>query len=220
MNVTKIDVARNDAVRNRGGRPSLEDVPRRNEHLLAIATDNFIRHGYAATTLDRIAAEAGVAKRTIYARYPDKQALFFTVVQRLTSARLTEDLIADDDLPLRDALRQRAQRMIERGLSDRYLEVARLLMVELPHFPELGKTIWKSVEDQLGANLIAFFRRHQDRGDIREIDLALLAELFLFNIYSFTNRVALRQRDKPSSAEIDAFVDTMVTVMLQGIEQR
>ena len=60
------------AVKNKGGRPTLEDIPRRNEHLLEVATDNFIRLGFNAATLDRIAAEAGVAKRTIYARYPDK----------------------------------------------------------------------------------------------------------------------------------------------------
>src|SRR5476651_645056 len=88
--------------KNKGGRPTLEDIPRRNEHLLEVATDNFIRLGFNATTLDRIAAEAGVAKRTIYARYPDKLALFFVIMRRLSERRIFDDLSREDELPLRD----------------------------------------------------------------------------------------------------------------------
>ena len=205
--------------RNRGGRPTLEDTPRRNEHLLQVATDIFIRQGYNATTLDRIAAEAGVAKRTIYARYPDKQALFFTVLQRLSQRNFFEDLGRDDDFPLRDGLKLRARIMMDRALTEYDLAVARLFMVELAHFPEFGKSIWKSVESQHGASLKEYFRSHQRRRNIRPVNLDLLAELFLFNIYSFTNRVALHQRDTPTEAEVEAYIDNMVDVMARGVER-
>ena len=204
-------------VKNRGGRPLLEDVPRRNEHLLDVATEIFVRQGYNATTLDRIAAEAGVAKRTIYARYADKQALFFAVMRRLSERRVFENLWEEDELSLRDGLRRRAHQMMDRGLSDQELAVARLFMVELAHFPELGKSLWKAVEDEQGGSMIEYFRSHQRKRNIRPMNLALLSELFLFNIYSFTNRVALHQRDKPNAEEIDAYVDNMVDVMVQGI---
>jgi AcrR family transcriptional regulator len=206
------------ATRNKGGRPSLEDVPRRNEHLLQVATDNFIRLGFNATTLDRIAAEAGVAKRTIYARYPDKQALFFTVLHRLSERPIFDDLSRDDGLPLRDGLRKRARMMIDRGLTDRDLAIARLFMVELAHFPELGKSLWKAVEDEHGVAMTEYFRSHQRQRNIRPMNLSLLSELFLFNIYAFTNRVALHQRDKPTDTDIDIYIDNMVDVMIRGVE--
>src|SRR3984957_14201377 len=136
------------SVKNKGGRPLLEDVPRRNEHLLDIATEIFVRLGYNATTLDRIAAEAGVAKRTIYARYPDKQALFFAVMRRLSERRVFGNLWEEDELSLRDGMRRRALVMMNRALSDHELAIARLYMVELTHFPELGKSLWKAVEDE------------------------------------------------------------------------
>jgi len=205
-------------VKNRGGRPLLEDVPRRNEHLLDVATEIFVRQGYNATTLDRIAAEAGVAKRTIYARYADKQALFFAVMRRLSERRVFENLWEEDELSLRDGLRRRAHLMMDRSLSDQELAVARLFMVELAHFPELGKSLWKAVEDEQGESMIEYFRSHQRKQNIRPANLALLSELFLFNIYSFTNRVALHQRDKPTDEEITAYVDNMVDVMVSGIE--
>jgi TetR/AcrR family transcriptional repressor of mexJK operon len=206
------------SVKNKGGRPLLEDVPRRNEHLLDVATEIFVRQGYNATTLDRIAAEAGVAKRTIYARYADKQALFFAVMRRLSERRVFENLWEEDELSLREGLRRRAHQMMERGLSDQELAVARLFMVELAHFPELGKSLWKAVEDEQGESMIEYFRSHQRKRNIRPMNLALLSELFLFNIYSFTNRVALHQRDKPSPEEIAAYIDNMIDVMLHGVE--
>jgi TetR/AcrR family transcriptional regulator, mexJK operon transcriptional repressor len=206
------------AVKSKGGRPSLEDIPRRNEHLLEVATENFIRLGFNATTLDRIAAEAGVAKRTIYARYPDKQALFFVVMRRLSEDRVFENEPRDDELPLREGLRKRAKVMMERSLTDRHLAIARLFMVELAHFPELGKSLWKAVEDGQGDNMTEYFRSHQRKQNIRPVNLALLSELFLFNIFAFTNRVALHQRDKPDAEEVDAYIDNMVDVMLRGIE--
>lgn len=204
--------------KNKGGRPLLEDVPRRNEHLLDVATEVFVRQGYNATTLDRIAAEAGVAKRTIYARYPDKQALFFAVMRRLSERRIFGNLWEEDELSLRDGMRRRALVIMNRALSDHELAIARLYMVELTHFPELGKSLWKAVEDEQGESMVEYFRSHQRKRNIRPLNLALLAELFLFNIYSFTNRVALHQRDKPGPEEIAAYIDNMVDVMMHGIE--
>jgi AcrR family transcriptional regulator len=205
-------------VKNKGGRPLLEDVPRRNEHLLDVATGIFVQLGYNATTLERIAAEAGVAKRTIYARYADKQVLFFAVMRRLSERRVFDNLWEEDELPLREGLRRRAHMMMDRGLSDHELAVARLFMVELAHFPELGKSLWKAVEDEHGGSMTEYFRSHQRESNIRPLNLALLSELFLFNVYSFTNRIALHQRDKPTREEVDAYIDNMVDVMIQGIE--
>ena len=217
MPVAPMTPVKTPATKNKGGRPLLEDVPRRNEHLLEVATGIFVRLGYNATTLDRIAAVAGVAKRTIYARYADKQALFFAVLRRLAERRVIENLWDEDELPLREGLRRRARQMIERTLTDSELAIARLFMVELAHFPEMGKSLWKAVEDEQGESMIEYFRSHQRKRNIRAINLNLLAELFLFNIYSFTNRVALHQRDKPTEDELTAYIDNMVDVMVSGV---
>lgn len=45
------------------------------ERLLAAASRLFVRDGYAATTLTAVAAEAGVAPRTVYVRFGTKAAL-------------------------------------------------------------------------------------------------------------------------------------------------
>jgi hypothetical protein len=144
--------------------------------------------------------------------------LFFAVMRRLSERRVFENLWEEDELSLREGLRRRAHQMMDRSLSDQELAVARLFMVELAHFPELGKSLWKAVEDEQGESMIEYFRSHQRKRNIRPMNLTLLSELFLFNIYSYTNRVALHQRDKPNAEEIAAYIDNMVDVMLHGVE--
>ena len=61
-----------DTTRSRGGRPRRADV---GDAVLGAATRLIARQGYAGTTLDQIAAEADVAKSTVYRRWPGKAVL-------------------------------------------------------------------------------------------------------------------------------------------------
>src|SRR3954452_6554197 len=45
------------------------------ERALAAAAEILRRHGYAQLTMERVAAESGVAKTTLYRRWPTKAAL-------------------------------------------------------------------------------------------------------------------------------------------------
>src|SRR4029453_705548 len=85
--------------RRRPGRPTLS-----NEQLLDRALDLFLEQGFERTSIDAITAAAGMAKRTVYARYGDKLSLFraalhraieewIVPVERLRAAE-TEDLEA------------------------------------------------------------------------------------------------------------------------------
>jgi AcrR family transcriptional regulator len=60
--------------------------------VLAAATRLVDRSGYGGTTIEDIAAAAGVGKQTIYRWWPNKAALFIEVYQRLVSpAAVTVD---------------------------------------------------------------------------------------------------------------------------------
>lgn len=52
------------------------------ERLLAVAAELFARDGYRGTGLRRVAAAAGVAVGTVYAHFPDKQALLDALLAR------------------------------------------------------------------------------------------------------------------------------------------
>ncbi|WP_374436811.1 TetR/AcrR family transcriptional regulator [Tabrizicola sp.] len=54
-------------------------TPDRDQRILEAASEVFTRHGLRAARMEAIAREAGVAKATLYSRYPDKETLFKAV---------------------------------------------------------------------------------------------------------------------------------------------
>src|SRR3546814_18920845 len=67
--------------RSTSGRPTREQARLRHEQLLDEALEQFLDKGFVMTTIDAIAAAVGMTKRTVYTRYPDKNALFGPEVQ-------------------------------------------------------------------------------------------------------------------------------------------
>lgn len=58
------------------GRPRKEHAPVIDADILKAATELFGELGYRGTSMEAVAAKVGIAKRTLYVRYPDKAALF------------------------------------------------------------------------------------------------------------------------------------------------
>lgn len=67
-------------------------TPRRN-HLLDVAEELFYREGFHATGIDRIQAESGVSKTTLYKHFASKEALIVAVLTR-SSEQVKEQLYA------------------------------------------------------------------------------------------------------------------------------
>ena len=73
------------------GRP--KDLGKRAAILVA-ATQMFTSQGYEGTSMDQIAAEAGVSKLTVYSHFGDKEALFAAVVRAHCETQLPDALFA------------------------------------------------------------------------------------------------------------------------------
>jgi TetR/AcrR family transcriptional regulator, mexJK operon transcriptional repressor len=67
----------NDASTAGPGRP--KDLAKR-QAILEAAKNLFVRNGYASTSMDAVAAEAGVSKLTVYSHFNDKETLFSAAV--------------------------------------------------------------------------------------------------------------------------------------------
>lgn len=96
--------------------PRAYDAPRRRAsaeqrrgRILEAARQLFGRHGYGATSIERIASEAGVAVPTVYAIYGSKRALLFDLLDREDAqadvAGLKHDLAAAAGDPRRQLRR-------------------------------------------------------------------------------------------------------------------
>ena len=79
----------------RGGRPSLANAALLRERILEVATELFLAEGYGSTSIEAVAARAGISKRTFYHRFDDKAVLFAAVVHRII-----EQIRPPADVPL------------------------------------------------------------------------------------------------------------------------
>jgi len=58
------------------------------EHLIEVAARLFNRHGYHAAGVDRVIAEAGIAKTTLYRHFESKEELIVAVLRRIDASFL------------------------------------------------------------------------------------------------------------------------------------
>lgn len=106
----------------------------------------FERDGFSRTSVDAIADEAGVSKRTIYNHYGDKKTLFLSLV-RDTYRGLIDAVTAMMDSCLSDLANEAdvaqgilafsRELVLLASLSPERQSLIRLMMTEAPHFPEL-----------------------------------------------------------------------------------
>src|SRR5579859_2837038 len=113
----------------RGGRPSKVEAEQLGDRILDVATELFLAEGYGATSIESVARRAGIAKRTFYARFTDKAALFAAVVHRIV-----ERLRPPADVPLFEGddceavLRRLARLMLRAALMPEALALSRLIV--------------------------------------------------------------------------------------------
>ncbi len=73
------------------GRPK---DPAKRQAILEAAEDLFLSNGYASTSMDAVAAAAGVSKLTVYSHFNDKETLFSAAVVSKCEAQLPDLLFA------------------------------------------------------------------------------------------------------------------------------
>ena len=119
----------------RPGRPS-----RSNEELLDKALELFLELGFERTSIEAISANAGMAKRTVYARFGDKTNLFKAALQRAIEEWIVpvERLRAAERDDLEECLLSLGHLLVANILSPAGLRLIRLTNAESGRMPEIG----------------------------------------------------------------------------------
>lgn len=124
----------------------------------AAAQELFPRRGFEGTSMDAIAAAAHVSKQTLYRYYQNKEALFIATLQHLALEQAgmvpDQEQGAIESLPaLERELIAWAQAAVANTMRPAYLALLRVLVAEMPRFPELG-SLFTSAIPQAGAAAI------------------------------------------------------------------
>lgn len=110
---------------------------RKRAAILDAAVAEFRHSGYETTSMDRIAARAGVSKRTVYNHFPSKEALFAQILERLWESSMDGlDLAYRGDRPLRPQLLELVQQKLRLLHDDNFIDLARVAIAAAIHSPE------------------------------------------------------------------------------------
>ncbi len=75
------------------------------ERVLDAARELFLAHGLRGTSMEAIARQAGVAKPTLYAHFPDKDAVFLAILEALLTEKLAVfERVMDSDQPVAERI--------------------------------------------------------------------------------------------------------------------
>lgn len=169
---------RKSPTKGQAGRPTAAELTRRKARVMAIATELFIQNGYAGTSLIDIARGAGVATRTLYQHFGDKEALFREVIYARDSAAALEKPQIEDGDTMFDALLRAAQYTADVTYRPQAVGLMRLMIAEGQRFPEFIKQAVNSIYGRFQHNLESVFEALNEAGVIPAGDHARSAHLF------------------------------------------
>lgn len=185
------------------------------------ATRLFLEHGYEGTTMEEIAAAAGLTKRTVYNNYADKRELFTEIVTdvmeyaeailRELPAAFAADVTAGT---LRDTLHEIARRVAVAAAREHVVALRRLLIGVSREFPELAREYYARAPGGVVAAFEAAFERLTRAGLLRAPDAAKAAEQFGYMIVGPALDRAMFTGELPSEDALAAAARDAVEVFL------
>ena len=192
---------------------------RKRRQIVEAAAAAFLRNGYLGTSMDEIAALAGVSKQTVYKQFADKERLFKEIVLDAID-RVGEpffggiDALEDTD-DLEADLRKLAGQLISVVRDPRLLQLRRLVIGEAGRFPELGRTYYERGPGCSADTLAAQFRALAARGLLRADDPTLAAQHFNWLVLSIPINQAMFSVDVDFPPdELDRYADQAVRIFL------
>lgn len=110
--------------------------------IIQAAISEFRTSGFEITSMDKIAATAGVSKRTVYNHFPSKEELFAEILHKLwASISAQSEIVYRSDLPLRQQLENILRAKLQLLADDNFLDLARVAIAAAIHSPERAQNM-------------------------------------------------------------------------------
>ena len=163
---------------NQAGRPTAVELERRKALAIQVATELFVSQGYAATSLVDIAKSAGVATRTIYQHFGDKEAMFREVIFARDTGSVLHPPVLEPGDTLFSALSKVADYAYEVTFRERSIGLMRLMIAESNRFPDFMRSVANSIFARFRQNIRRMFNELEAAGLIPAGDHNRSAALF------------------------------------------
>ncbi len=146
----------------KGGRPRNPEADRA---IIDAAVRLLTEEGYGRMSVERVAAEAGVGKATVYRRYRDRQDLAAVAVSHMMASH---PFFEPDTGDTRTDLLKSLTHVTRAAGSDVVLSMLGTVMAEHQRDPELLRRFWERVIMPHRTATMSILERGVRRGDVRQ----------------------------------------------------
>ena len=185
------------------------------EQILKGAMQEFLAHGYAGTSMDRVAAAARVSKATVYSHFGDKEGLFAALVERLAKQRF--QILFNAEPPVGEAkivLPQLAATLLNQVIEDtEYLTFMRVIVAESGRFPNLAKIFIRQITLPVLEKLIQYLASHPE---LNIPDPEAAARIFLGALVQFVLIQEILHGKEIMPLDKERIIDSLTYFMLSG----
>lgn len=197
------------------GRPK---DPAKREAILDAAQTLFLSQGFSGTSMDAVAAEAGVSKLTVYSHFSDKATLFTTAVEAKCEEWMPFPMFSldhADELPV--VLERIGRAFMELVNSDEAISLERLLSSLAGQDPEMANLFYEVGPERTLKEMERLLNKARDLGLLAVNDVAVAAQLFFGMLQSCRHlEVVIGCAEPPTPAEAAEHVREVVRVFMKG----
>ena len=197
------------------GRPK---DPAKREAILAAAQVLFLGNGYEGSSMEAIAAEAGVSKLTLYSHFKDKEALFCAAVQATCETRLPRRLfelsLGCDITAVLLAIGRAFHALVN---SPESIGLHRVMVTMAAHNPQLVRMFYEAGPQQLLRDLEQLFAAANAQGLLAIGEPLRAAEHFCALIKGAGHfRLLIGYADEQSASEAERHVQEVVALFVRA----
>jgi AcrR family transcriptional regulator len=181
--------------------------------ILQGAMQEFLKQGYAGTSMDRVATAAGVSKATVYSYFQDKESLFTALIEHLGQQKLqpvftTVTFDQEPEMVLRKLATQGLQQMLG---DPEYFDFIRLLIGESGRFPHLSQLFLRNFAKPAITFLSQYFIQHPE---LKIIHPEVTARIFIGSLVYFTLTQKILQGEEVMPMAQAELIEGLVTLIL------
>lgn len=202
----------------RGGRPSKSDAERLQTVILDTAEKMFLSKGFGDTSIEAIAAAAGTAKKTIYARFGSKEGLFIAVDERILAKPDKRSISAEGSFEERLVATSLA--MLSRMLQPKLVRIYSIVTGEAQRFPDLARRGEYATAFPARRALRELLAQGHESGEIIVDDLQRATELLETMVNMAPLNWTILGVKKMDNAAQEDWVRSAVALFLNGCKRR
>ncbi|MFC4562174.1 TetR/AcrR family transcriptional regulator [Nocardiopsis mangrovi] len=185
------------------------------ESIISAATELFLDRGYDGTSLARIAEAAAVSKSTLFKQFPTKAALFEAIVTESWQRDAGDAVARPQTGDLRAGLRSIGHRYADLIGRPGMTALFRIVIAELPRFPELGRMQFQLGKLPYFASVQHYLESEHEAGNADVPDAESAANQFLGMIANYVLWPRMLLTDwNPASPDTRYAVEQAVQTML------